>query len=152
MKRRLLIVDDDEEIRTQMKWALNQDYDVLLAEDKFTGVESFKANAPSVVLLDLGLPPHPNDPEEGLATLQGILDADRLAKVIIISGQGEKENALRAVGVGAYVRKDTSRPPLVVTNRSTNGTRACAASTRSVASRPSDHPGSSSRTAVPNAA
>ena len=102
MKRRLLIVDDDEEIRTQMKWALNQDYDVLLAEDKFTGVESFKANAPSVVLLDLGLPPHPNDPEEGLATLQGILDADRLAKVIIISGQGEKENALRAVGVGAY--------------------------------------------------
>ncbi len=101
-KRRLLIVDDDEEIRTQMKWAFNQEYEVLLAEDRHTGVESFKANRPTVVMLDLGLPPHPNDPEEGLATLAGIIEADRLAKVIIISGQGEKENALRAVGAGAY--------------------------------------------------
>ena len=55
-----------------------------------------------VTLLDLGLPPRPNDPEEGLATLSEILSLDQTAKVIVISGQGEKKNALEAVGVGAY--------------------------------------------------
>ena len=55
-----------------------------------------------MTLLDLGLPPRPNDPEEGLATLSGLLAIDPLAKVVIVSGQGEKQNALRAVGAGAY--------------------------------------------------
>src|SRR5204863_3632638 len=53
-------------------------------------------------MLDLGLPPRPNEPEEGLAVLADLLALDATAKVIIISGQGEKENALRAVGAGAY--------------------------------------------------
>jgi two-component system NtrC family response regulator len=55
-----------------------------------------------VALLDLGLPPHPGSPDEGLATLSDLLALDRLAKVVIITGQGEKENALRAIGAGAY--------------------------------------------------
>ena len=55
-----------------------------------------------MVLLDLGLPPHPGNPEEGLATLSELLAMDRLAKVVIITGQGEKEVALRAIGAGAY--------------------------------------------------
>ena len=102
MKPKLLIVDDDEEIRTQMKWALAGDYDVSLAESRAGAGEIFRAAQPSVVLLDLGLPPQPATPEEGLATLSDLLGLDRLAKVIIISGQGEKENALRAIGAGAY--------------------------------------------------
>jgi two-component system NtrC family response regulator len=102
MKPKLLIVDDDEEIRTQMKWALAQDYDVVLAGTREEALEVFKTEHPGVTMLDLGLPPHPNDPEEGLATLSAILTRDRLAKVIIVSGQGEKENAMRAVGAGAY--------------------------------------------------
>jgi two-component system, NtrC family, response regulator len=102
MKSRLLIVDDDEEIRTQMKWALSQDYDVLLAADRVPALETFRTQRPAVTILDLGLPPHPNEPEEGLAALSGFLALDRTAKVIIISGQEEKENALRAVGAGAY--------------------------------------------------
>ena len=102
MKPKLLIVDDDEEIRTQMKWALAGDYEIVLAGDRAQATELFKSERPGVTMLDLGLPPHPNDPEEGLAALSAILERDRLAKVIIVSGQGEKENALRAVGAGAY--------------------------------------------------
>jgi two-component system NtrC family response regulator len=102
MKPRLLIVDDDEEIRTQMKWGLAQEYDVLLAEDRRTAMALFSEQRPLVALLDLGLPPRPAEPVEGLETLSEMLSQDNLAKVIIISGQGEKDNALRAVGAGAY--------------------------------------------------
>ena len=102
MNPKLLIVDDDEEIRTQMKWALAKDYEVSLAEDRASALEMFRATQPSVVLLDLGLPPNPSNPEEGLAILSELLAQDRLVKVVIVSGQGEKENALRAIGNGAY--------------------------------------------------
>ena len=102
MKSRLLIVDDDEEIRTQMKWALSQDYEVLFAEDRKEAAEIFDTSRPAVTLLDLGLPPRPNECEEGLAALSDLLAMDSSAKVIIISGQGEKKNALQAVGAGAY--------------------------------------------------
>ena len=102
MKPKLLIVDDDEEIRTQMKWALVQDYEILQAGDRTTAAEQFRAARPAVVLLDLGLPPSPATPDEGLATLSELLDIDPLAKIVIISGQGEKNNALQAIGAGAY--------------------------------------------------
>ena len=102
MKPKLLIVDDDEEIRTQMKWALAKDYDISQAEDRASALEQFRAAQPVVVLLDLGLPPHPGNPEEGLAVLSELLALNRIVKVVIISGQGEKENALRAIGAGAY--------------------------------------------------
>jgi two-component system, NtrC family, response regulator len=102
MKPKLLIVDDDEEIRTQMKWALVKDYEIQMAGDRVSGIEMFRGSRPLAVLLDLGLPPHPTTPEEGLAMLSEILAIDSLAKVIVITGQGEKENALRAVGAGAY--------------------------------------------------
>jgi two-component system NtrC family response regulator len=101
-KPRLLLVDDDDDIRTQMKWALAADYDVAMAGDRPEAVAAFTASRPVVTLLDLGLPPRPNEPEEGLAALSELLAADPLAKVIVVSGQGEKENALRAVGAGAY--------------------------------------------------
>lgn len=102
MKPKLLIVDDDDEIRTQMKWALAQDYDILQAGDRASAAEQFRAARPMVVLLDLGLPPLPAAPDEGLATLSDLLDIDRLAKIVIISGQADKASALRAVGAGAY--------------------------------------------------
>ncbi|HEX7654746.1 MAG TPA: PEP-CTERM-box response regulator transcription factor [Verrucomicrobiae bacterium] len=102
MNPKLLIVDDDEEIRTQMKWALAKDYTVTQAENRAAAIEAYRQEQPMVVLLDLGLPPHPNSPEEGLATLGELLTLNPLVKVVIISGQGEKENALRAIGNGAY--------------------------------------------------
>jgi two-component system, NtrC family, response regulator len=98
----LLLVDDDDAIRTQMKWALSADYEIVSAEDRASAVETFKKKKPVATLLDLGLPPRPSDPDEGLATLAQIRDLDGTAKVIVISGQGEKKNALEAVAAGAY--------------------------------------------------
>ena len=98
----LLLVDDDEAIRTQMKWALTADYEIVFAEDRAGAVENFKKKKPAVTLLDLGLPPRPTDPDEGLATLAELKALDEMAKVIVISGQGEKKNALEAVAAGAY--------------------------------------------------
>ena len=100
-KTRLLIVDDDEDIRTQMKWALCSDYDLVTAGDRAGALAAFTAARPAVTLLDLGLPPRPNDPDEGLEVLSAVLALDPLAKVIVVSGQGDKRNALRAVGAGA---------------------------------------------------
>jgi two-component system, NtrC family, response regulator len=100
--QKLLIVDDDEEIRTQMKWALSQDYEILVAEDRATASRIFSEQNPPVTLLDLGLPPQPGTPEEGMAALAEMLEHDQRAKIIIVSGQGEKTNALQAIGAGAY--------------------------------------------------
>ncbi len=102
MKPKLLIVDDDDEIRTQMKWALAKDYAISLAGDRAAAVRQFQAEQPMVVLLDLGLPPQPGTPEEGLATLTELLALDSLAKIVIITGQNEKEFALQAIAAGAY--------------------------------------------------
>lgn len=102
MKPKLLIVDDDEEIRTQMKWALAKDYEILAAGDRASATDLFRSARPAVALLDLGLPPHPGTPEEGLATLSELLALDAQAKIVIISGQGEKDVALQAIGTGAY--------------------------------------------------
>jgi two-component system NtrC family response regulator len=101
-KSRLLLVEDDEDIRTQMKWALAADYDVVTAGNSAEAVAAFTSQRPAVSLLDLGLPPRPNDPEEGLSLLSELLARDPLAKVIVVSGQGDKRNALRAIGAGAY--------------------------------------------------
>src|ERR1051326_8997563 len=98
----LLLVDDDDAIRTQMKWALSADYEMVAAEDRAGAVETFKKRKPAVTLLDLGLPPRPNDAEEGLAALAELKALDDMAKVIVISGQGEKKNAMEAVAAGAY--------------------------------------------------
>ncbi len=102
IKPKLLLVDDDEEIRTQMKWALSGDFDLLTAGDRPEAIESFRRERPLTTLLDLGLPPQPNEPDEGLAALGELLSIDPAAKIIIISGQGEKKNALEAVAAGAY--------------------------------------------------
>jgi two-component system NtrC family response regulator len=97
----VLIVDDDEAIRTQMTWALTSDYEVLNAGDRTQAVAQFRRRQPAVILLDLGLPPQPADPTEGLATLADILALDPQARVVIVSGQGERETAQRAIGAGA---------------------------------------------------
>jgi two-component system NtrC family response regulator len=101
-KQKLLIIDDDEDLRTQMKWALAQDYEILLAEDRSSAEAVMRREKPTVITLDLGLPPMPAGAEEGFAVLDEILNEFGQTKVIIITGRGEKENALRAVEKGAY--------------------------------------------------
>jgi two-component system NtrC family response regulator len=102
MKPRLLVVEDEESIRTQMKWALAQDYEVFLAEDRAGALEILRKERPNVVTLDLGLPPFPADVKEGFATLTEIIEVDHLTKIVVITGRVEKEHALKAIGQGAY--------------------------------------------------
>jgi two-component system NtrC family response regulator len=101
-KPKLLIVDDDESILLAMKWAFAQDYEVFLASSRQDAIEIFRSEHPPLVALDLGLPPHPQGVEEGFLTLTSLVEEDPYAKVIIVSGQGERQNALTAVGLGAY--------------------------------------------------
>jgi len=101
-KDKLLIIEDDEDLRKQMKWGLSEEYEVFLAEDRSSAMELFKKEAPQVVTLDLGLPPKPTGVEEGFLALEQIIEHDPLAKVTVITGRDEKEYAMTAIGRGAY--------------------------------------------------
>jgi two-component system NtrC family response regulator len=101
-KPRLLVVDDDEDLRTQMRWALADEFDVTLAGDKVDALERARAERPAVVTLDLGLPPNPGGVEEGFSALDEIHALDSNAKVIVITGREDRAHALRAVERGAY--------------------------------------------------
>src|ERR1051326_1272638 len=102
MKPVILIVDGGEAIRCQMQSALSNDYDMCFAEDRVGAVEAFETMSPAVTLLDLGPPPRPNECDEGMTTLSALLAIDSTAKVIVISGRSEKQNAIQAIGAGAY--------------------------------------------------
>jgi two-component system NtrC family response regulator len=99
---KLLIVDDDEGIRSQLKWALSAEFEVSFAKDRASALRIYAEEQPPVVLLDLGLPPTPSDNQEGLATLADMVGGGSFTKVIIISCQEEKQSALQAIGMGAY--------------------------------------------------
>ncbi len=98
----ILIVDDDSGIRKQLKWGLEKDYRVLLAEDGRKALELFRQHEPKVVSLDLGLPPDADGASEGLRVLEEILAQDKGTKVVVVSGNEDHNNALAAVGLGAY--------------------------------------------------
>jgi len=100
-KPRILVVDDEESIRTQMKWALARDYEVSLAGSAEEAMKALGAGSPELVTLDLGLPPHPEDSSEGLRLLELILQANPLAKVLVVSGNSDKSSALKAISRGA---------------------------------------------------
>ena len=100
-KPKILIVDDEESIRTQMKWALNAEYEVLQAGERGEALSLMGLEEPPLVLLDLGLPPHTDSSAEGFTILQEIRGRWPLTKVIVITGNDEHENALEAVDRGA---------------------------------------------------
>ncbi|UVO55467.1 PEP-CTERM-box response regulator transcription factor [Sphingomonas sp. SUN039] len=99
--RKLLIVEDDEGLQRQLRWAYD-DYEVIVAGDRATAIDMVRLHEPDVVTLDLGLPPDPDGVEEGFATLGDILRLKPDTKVIVASGHGARESALRAIGSGAY--------------------------------------------------
>jgi two-component system NtrC family response regulator len=100
-KPKLLIVEDDEGLQRQLRWAYD-DYEVLCASDRNAAIDLLRAQEPPVVTLDLGLPPDPDGVSEGFATLEAILTLKPETKVIVASGHGARESALRAIASGAY--------------------------------------------------
>ena len=97
----LLIVEDDEGLQRQLKWAYDG-YRVVIAGDRTSAIELLRLHEPAVVTLDLGLPPDPDGTGEGFATLSEMLSLKPDTKVIVASGHGARESALTAIALGAY--------------------------------------------------
>lgn len=98
----LLLVDDDAEIRDQMKWALSSEYQLLEASDRVTALAQVRKTMPRLILLDLGLPPDTDGASEGLAILREALKLNPVAKVIVVTGNSDRSKAVAAVESGAY--------------------------------------------------
>jgi len=99
--RKLLIVEDDPGIQSQLRWCF-EDYEVVAATDRASAIAELRRHEPGVVLQDLGLPPDPEGIEEGFETLKEILTLAPFTKVVVVTGHGDQQNAVKAVGLGAY--------------------------------------------------
>lgn len=99
--RPLLIIEDDPGLQKQFKWTFD-DYDVQIAGDRDQAIKAVRERLPSVVTLDLGLPPDPTNVSEGFATLAEILSIAPETKVIVVTGNDDRDNALKAISLGAY--------------------------------------------------
>ena len=97
----LLIVEDDLALQKQMKWSLDR-FASVVAHDRETALTQFRRHLPSVVTMDLGLPPDPDSVSEGFQLLEQLLAADPNVKVIVLTGQNHQANALKAVELGAH--------------------------------------------------
>ena len=99
--RPLLIVEDDLALQKQIKWSLDR-FDCVTASDRESALVQFRRHQPAVVTMDLGLPPDPDSTSEGFKLLGQLLDLDPNIKVIVLTGQNDQSNAMRAVAAGAY--------------------------------------------------
>ena len=100
-KQKILLVEDDLGLQKQLKWSLD-DYEIIVAADRDNAITQLRRHEPPVVLLDLGLPPDPDGATEGLATLQQILSLAPLTKIIVVTGNLDRSNAVKAISLGAY--------------------------------------------------
>ena len=99
--RALLIVEDDLALQKQIKWSLDR-FESVTAHDRESALVQMRRSVPAVVTMDLGLPPDADSVSEGFKLLEQILAIDPDTKVIVLTGQNDRSNALRAVAVGAY--------------------------------------------------
>lgn len=97
----LLIVEDDLALQKQIKWSLDR-FESVTAADRESALLQLRRHQPGVVTMDLGLPPDPDSVSEGFKLLEQILDIEPATKVIVLTGQNDQANALRAVALGAY--------------------------------------------------
>ncbi len=99
--RPLLIVEDDPGLQKQLKWSF-EGYDVEIADNREEAIVALRRFSPPVITLDLGLPPDPANVSEGLAALEEILELAPNTKVIVVTGNDDREHALKAISLGAY--------------------------------------------------
>lgn len=96
----ILIVDDEEGIRSQLKWALNDEYQVLLATNADEALRLVRQEAPNLIVLDITLTPHKDT--DGLTILKKIIKVNSKIKVIIMTGNNNKDFALKSIKYGAH--------------------------------------------------
>ena len=101
-KQKLLIVEDDAQIQRQLKWALADEYKVHLADNAPTAMKMVRDLKPEVITLDLGLPPRPDEATVGMDILLQIMAFEPNTKVIVITGNEDRENGLKAISRGAW--------------------------------------------------
>ena len=99
--RALLIVEDDLALQKQIKWSLDR-FESVTAQDRESALAQARRHQPAVVTMDLGLPPDADSVSEGFRLLEQLLALDGDMKVIVLTGQNDRANALRAVAMGAY--------------------------------------------------
>jgi len=99
--RGLLIVEDDLALQKQIKWSLDR-FESVTAHDRESALAQLRKHMPAVVTMDLGLPPDADSVSEGFKLLEQIMAADPHTKVIVLTGQNDQSNALRAIALGAY--------------------------------------------------
>lgn len=97
----LLIVEDDPGLQKQLKWSFDQ-YQIVIAGNRNEAIAALRRYTPSVVTLDLGLPPDPTNASEGLATLREMLALAPATKIIVVTGNDDRSNAIQAIALGAY--------------------------------------------------
>jgi len=101
VRKPLLIVEDDPALQKQMQWAFDN-YETIVANDRASAIAQVRRFEPAVVTMDLGLPPQPDDPAEGLKLLEELHALVPNAKVIVLTGQNDRANALKAISMGAH--------------------------------------------------
>ena len=101
IERHLLIIEDDPGLQSQMRWCFDEETEVTVAEDREGAMAALRRCEPHVVTLDLGLPPDPGGASEGFRLLEDILALAPHTKVIVVTGREDRENAVKAVGMGA---------------------------------------------------
>ncbi len=101
MKKKLLIIEDEKSVAKQLRWGLSEEYEITIASTVPQAKSFLLSGVFSVVTLDLGLPPHPDTPEQGLKLLEDISIFSPHARVIVITGNGEEENAIQSIALGA---------------------------------------------------
>jgi len=97
----LLVIEDNPGLQKQLKWAFDG-YQVHFAETRAAALDQLRQHKPHVVTLDLGLPPDTANASEGLAVLEGILQEAPYTKIIVVTGNDDRQVALKAIELGAY--------------------------------------------------
>jgi two-component system NtrC family response regulator len=100
-KPTLLVIEDDPGLQKQLKWSFDN-YEVVVADDLDSALAQVRRHEPAVVTMDLGLPPDPDGSTQGLLVLQSILALAPDTKVIVLTGNQDHGNAVKAIGMGAY--------------------------------------------------
>ena len=100
-QKTLLIVEDDPGLQSQLKWVF-EGFDIVQVENRRDAIDAIRRHEPQVVLQDLGLPPDAEGVTEGLACVEEMLAIAPYTKIIVVTGHGDKDNALKAIRAGAY--------------------------------------------------